>query len=148
MSGIVCAIRGGASSQPTINQAISTAIATKLPVYFLYVLNLDFLKKGSQSRTQTISEEMQELGEFILLAAQDQAARQGVTAEGVIREGHMVGDEIVDLCHEITADYVVLGRPREAAEQNVFTHEQLDQFGLHIEEETGAQVIYPGEAEQ
>ena len=148
MSGIVCAIRGGASSQPTINQAISTAIATKLPIYFLYVLNLDFLKKGSQSRTLTISEEMQELGEFILLAAQDQAVRQGVTAERVIREGHMVGDEIVDLCHEITADYVVLGRPREAAEQNVFTHEQLDQFGLHIEEETGAQVIYPGEAEQ
>ncbi len=148
MSGIVCAIRGGASSQPTINQAIGTAIATKLPIYFLYVLNLDFLKKGSQSRTQTISEEMQELGEFILLAAQDQAARQGVTAEGVIREGHVVGDEIVDLCHEVTADYVVLGRPREAIEQNVFTHEQLDQFGAHIERETGAQVIYPGEAEQ
>ena len=73
MSGIVCAIRGGASSQPTINQAIRTAVETNLPVYFLYVLNLDFLKKGTQSRTQTISEEMQELGEFILLAAQAQA---------------------------------------------------------------------------
>ncbi len=61
MSGIVCAIRGGASSQPTINQAIRTAIETNLPIYFLYVLNLDFLKKGAQSRTQTISEEMREL---------------------------------------------------------------------------------------
>lgn len=58
MSGIVCAIRGGASSQSAINQAINTAIAAKLPISFLYVLNLDFLKKGSQSRTQTISEEM------------------------------------------------------------------------------------------
>ena len=143
MSGIVCAIRGGASSQPTINQAIRTAVETNLPVYFLYVLNLDFLKKGTQSRTQTISEEMRELGEFSLLAAQAQAERQGVAAEGIIREGHVVGDEIIGLCHELTADYVILGRPQETTEQNVFTHEQLDQFGLHIEQETRAKVIYP-----
>jgi nucleotide-binding universal stress UspA family protein len=143
MSGIVCAIRGGASSQPTINQAIRTAVETKLPVYFLYILNLDFLKKGSQSRIQTISEEMQELGEFILLAAQAQAERQGVTAKGIIREGHVVGDEIIGLCHELTADYVILGRPKTATEQNVFTHEEIDQFGSHIEQETGAKVIYP-----
>ncbi len=143
MSGIVCAIRGGASSQPTITQAVHTAQETKLPVYFLYVLNLDFMKRGSHSRTQTISEEMQELGEFILLAAQSQAEQQGVKAEGVIREGHVVGDEIISLCRELKADYVVLGRPKETAEQNVFTHEQLDQFGRHIEQETGAKVIYP-----
>ncbi len=143
MSGIVCAIRGGASSQPTINQAIRTAIETNLPIYFLYVLNLDFLNKGSQSRTQTINEEMQELGEFILLAAQSQAARQGVTAEGVIRQRDVVGDEIIALCRELKADYVILGRPREMKQENVFTHEELDQFGRHIEQETGAEVVYP-----
>ncbi|MCA9960435.1 MAG: universal stress protein [Chloroflexota bacterium] len=143
MSGIVCAIRGGASSQPTIDQAIRTAVATDLPVYFLYVLNLDFLKKGSQSRTQTISAEMRELGEFILLAAQAQAEQQGVSAQGIIREGDVVGDEIIGLCHELTADYVILGRPKGAKQENVFTHEQLDRFGRHIEEETGASVVYP-----
>lgn len=143
MSGIVCAIRGGASSQPTINQAIRTAVETNLPIYFLYVLNLDFLNKGSLSRTHTISEEMQELGEFILLAAEAQAERQGVTAKGIIREGDIVGDEIISLCHELTADYVILGRPLATKAENVFTHEQLDQFGRHIEQETGATVIYP-----
>jgi len=143
MSGIVCAIRGGASSQPTINQAIRTAIETNLPVYFLYVLNLDFLKKGSHSRTQTISEEMQELGEFILLAAQAQAEQQGVVAQGIIREGHVVGDEIIGLFHELKADYVILGRPVKTKMENIFTHEQLDQFGRHIEQETEAQVLYP-----
>lgn len=50
MSGIVCAIRGGKSSQPTINQAIHTALKTNLPIYFLYVLNLDFLNKGLRLR--------------------------------------------------------------------------------------------------
>jgi hypothetical protein len=39
MSGIVCAIRGGSSSRPTVNQAILTANETGLPPYFLYVLN-------------------------------------------------------------------------------------------------------------
>lgn len=148
MSGIVCAIRGGASSQPTINQAIRTAKETGLPLYFLYVLNLDFLMRAGQSRTHTISEEMRELGEFILLSAQAQAERQGVTAHGVIREGHVVEDEIIGLCREINARCVVLGRPREAKADNVFTHEQLDRFGRHIEEESDVQVIYPpGEAE-
>ncbi len=143
MSGIVCAIRGGASSQPTINQAIRTALETNLPVYFLYVLNLDFLKRGIQSRTHTISEEMQELGEFVLLAAEAQAERQGVAAEGIIREGDVIEDQIINLCRELTADYVILGRPRGAKDKNVFTHEQLDQFGRHIEQETGAKVVYP-----
>ena len=148
MSGIVCAIRGGSSSQPTIHQAIRTAVETNLPIYFLYVLNLDFLNKGSLSRTHTISEEMQELGEFILLAAEAQAERQGVTAKGIIREGDVVGDEIISLCHELTADYVILGRPLAAKTENVFTHEQLDQFGRHIEQETEATVIYPEGDEQ
>jgi nucleotide-binding universal stress UspA family protein len=143
MSGIVCAIRGGAASKPTINQAIHTGIEKKLPVFFLYVLNLDFLNKGGQSRTQIISEEMRELGEFILLAAQTQAENQGVTAEGIIREGDVVGDEIIALCRDLRADYVILGRSRGARESNVFTHEQLDEFGRHIEKETGAEVIYP-----
>jgi nucleotide-binding universal stress UspA family protein len=143
MSGIVCAIRGGASSKPTINLAIQTAIETKLPIYFLYVLNLDFLKRGRLSRTQTISEEMQELGEFILLSAQAQAEQQGVMAEGIIREGHVVGDVIIALCRELEANYVILGRPQEAKSENVFTHEQLDLFGRHIKEETGAEIIYP-----
>lgn len=143
MSGIVCAIRGGASSQATINQAIRTAQETHLPLYFLYILNLDFLGKASQSRTQIISEEMQELGEFILLAAQAQAEKQGVTAKGIIREGEVVEDEIIDLCRELSADYVILGLPKGTTEWNVFTHERLNHFRQRIEQETGAKVLYP-----
>lgn len=143
MSGIVCAIRGGASSQATINQAIRTAQETHLPLYFLYILNLDFLGKASQSRTQIISEEMRELGEFILLAAQAQAEKQGVTAKGIIREGEVVEDEIIDLCRELSADYVILGLPKGTTERNVFTHERLNHFRQRIEQEIGAKVLYP-----
>jgi nucleotide-binding universal stress UspA family protein len=142
MSGIVCAVRGGPDSKSTIAQAIDLARQTGLPLYFLYVVNLDFLSHTTSSRIHTISEQMHQMGEFILLAAQDSAAAQGITAQGVVRHGN-VGEEIIDLCHELDADYLVLGRPKVQHEDSVFTHELLKRFVEQTEEQTGAKVILP-----
>jgi nucleotide-binding universal stress UspA family protein len=147
MSGIVCAVRGGPASKPTIARAISLAQETGYPLYFLYVVNLDFLTRTTSTRVHTISEQMSQMGEFILLTAQDTAARQGVTAEGVIRHGN-VGEEIIELCHEIAADYVVLGWPEIEHENTVFTHELLRQFVDQAEDQTGAQVVLPERSEE
>lgn len=147
MSGIVCAIRGGPDSRDTIAKAITLAKETGLPLHFLYVVNLDFLSHTSSSRVQTISEQMRQMGEFILLAAQSSAAAQGVTAQGVTRQGD-VGEEIVALCKEIEADYLVLGRPQSRQEENVFTQELLAKFIARIEEQTGAKVVLPREEGQ
>ena len=147
MSGIVCAIRGGPDSRDTIAEAITLAKETGLPLHFLYVVNLDFLSHTSSSRVQTISEQMRQMGEFILLAAQSSAAAQGVTAQGVTRQGD-VGEEIVALCKEIGADYLVLGRPQSRQEENVFTQELLAKFIARIEEQTGAKVVLPREEGQ
>jgi Na+/H+ antiporter NhaD/arsenite permease-like protein len=76
MSGIVCAIRGGPHSQPTIDEAISLARETDLPLYFLYIVNLDFLAHTTSARTHTINLGMEQMGEFILLAAQSRVADQ------------------------------------------------------------------------
>lgn len=146
MSGIICAIRGGTASQPTMTQAIRSAQETGLPLYFLYVVNVDFLMQTAHTRVQTISEELRKLGEFILLAAQAQAEAAGVEAEGVIREGD-VAEEIVNLSHELTADYVILGRPRRKEHEDVFTHDRLSEFSQHIEQETGAKVIFAEEGD-
>ena len=140
MSGIVCAVRGGADSQPTISRAITLAQETELPLYFLYVVNLDFLVRTSSARTHLISEQMHQMGEFILLTAQASASQQGVGAEGLVRHGD-IGEEIVDLCHELEADYVVLGRPRLEREQSVFSQELLHQFIEQAEQQTGARVV-------
>jgi len=144
MSGIVCAIRGGPDSQQTIARAIGLARETGLPLFFLYVVNLDFLAHTSSSRVHTISQEMHQMGEFILLSAQSKAAAQGVDAEGVVRQGN-VGQEIVEMCHEIDADYVVLGLPRVQHEESVFTRELLQDFIRETEEKTGAQAVLPEE---
>ncbi len=146
MPGIVCAVRGGPASSSTIERAILLAQETEQPLYFLYVVNLDFLTHTSSTRVHTISEQMSQMGEFILLTAQDEAARQGLTAEGVIRHGN-VGEEIIKLCHELQARYLVLGRPAIGRGDPVFTRERLQRFIEMTEEQTGASVVLPaGEA--
>jgi len=143
MSGIVCAVRGGPHSQSTISIAITLARETGQPLYFLYVVNLDFLARTTSTRTHTIDHEMEEMGEFILLGAQGRAAEQGVSAEGLVKHGE-VGEQIVDLCKELGADYLVIGRPQlDEDEDNVFTHARLENFANTIERQTGAKVIMP-----
>ncbi len=142
MPGIVCAIRGGPASQPTITKAITLAQETGLPLYFLYVVNLDFLSQTPTSRVHTISQEMHQMGQFILLMAQETSARQGVSAEGVVRHGR-VGEELIGLCHELEADYLVLGKPKVEQEDTVFTRDLLREFVARSEEQTGATVVFP-----
>jgi len=144
MSGIVCAIRGGPASQPTIFKAISLAQETGLPVYYLYIVNIDFLERTASSRTHTIIKELRQMGEFILLTAQTQAQDQGIVAEGVVRDGN-VGDEIIRFCQEIQADYIVLGRPQGEREDNVFTSERMHKFRQQIEQMSGSKAVFAEE---
>jgi len=141
MPGIVCAIRGGPHSQPTIRQAVTTARQHEISVYFLYVVNLDFLEHTEQSRTQVIQQEMRSMGEFICLKAQIEAKREGVQAEIAVREGNVI-EEIIALCHEVNADYVILGRPHGEHATNIFDLERLKKFGQTLETQTGAKVIF------
>jgi nucleotide-binding universal stress UspA family protein len=142
MAGIVCAVRGGPHSQVTISRAISLARESGLSLHFLYVVNLDFLTHTTSSRVRTISEEMRQMGEFILLAAQSAALTKGVTAETVVRQGN-VGEEIVNLCRELAADYLVMGWPQIEQEESLFTQERLQAFIRETEERTGARVVLP-----
>jgi nucleotide-binding universal stress UspA family protein len=147
MPGIVCAVRGGPASQPTISRSIRLAQETGQLLHFLYVVNLDFLSHTTSSRVHTISEQMSQMGEFILLMAQDAAARQGVEAQGVLHHGD-VGKQIIDLCHGLQADYLVLGKPKVEQEDTVFTEEQLHQFAARTEEQCGARVVFSEEDTQ
>jgi len=142
MSGIVCAVRGGPNSRPTIDRAVHLAQETGLVLHFLYVVNLDFLTHTTSTRVRTISQEMHQMGEFILLSAQSRAESEGVTAQTEIRQGN-VGQEIVDLCRDLDADYVVMGRPQIEQEESLFTQERLQAFIQDAEEQTGAKVVLP-----
>jgi nucleotide-binding universal stress UspA family protein len=92
------------------------------------------------TRTQLISKEMHEMGEFILLTAQSTAESRDVRAERVVRHGN-VAAEVIGLSREVGADYVVLGRPRLEHEENVFSTDHLKDFSQRIENESGAEVV-------
>ena len=142
MSGIVCAVRGGPDSRPTIEKAIALAKESNQALYFVYIVNIDFLDHTMRSRVQTISQQIQQMGEFILLTAQAAAKAKGIEAQGVVRHGD-VTREISNLCHEVQADYLVIGRPKFHLEDSLFTELQLAEFIERIEKQTGAKVIFP-----
>ncbi len=147
MPGIICAIRGGPNSRSTINKAVQVAQETNLPLHFLYVINLDFLVHTNIGRTHLITRQMKQMGEFILLTAQTKAEDKGIQAKGVIRKGKVV-DEIIQLCHELEANHVILGLPNGANDDDRFTIEQLNHSGQRIESESGAKIIYVSDPQQ
>ena len=144
MSGILCAIRGGPSSQPTIEASIKLAKETNQIIYYLYVVNLDFLTHTSSSKTDQISHEIAEMGEFILLSTLEQATSAGVEAESIIREGNVM-EEIISCCDEFKPSFVILGRTLEDQEDNLLTMERLQAFAEKIEDTCHADVIYTPE---
>jgi nucleotide-binding universal stress UspA family protein len=142
MPGIVCAIRGGPDSQPTIKKSLALAKESGQTIYFLYVINLDFLVHSGAGRIGHIAEDIQEMGEFILLAAQEQAQEEDLCAERVIAEGDVI-DEIIALCLEIESDYVILGRPGKGEQINLITEDNFQSVIDHIEEITNTAVVLP-----
>jgi nucleotide-binding universal stress UspA family protein len=144
MSGVVCAVRGGPRSQITIRKAIELARDNKLNLHFLYIVNLDFLTHTESSRVRFVTHELDQMGDFILLSAADQAQKAGVEAVREIRHGS-VGEEIVAYSLEIEASYIVLGRPQGSEEQDVFTQERMQELEARIEAESGADVVFAGE---
>jgi nucleotide-binding universal stress UspA family protein len=140
VSGIVCAIRGGPASRLTIEKGIELAKDRDLPLYFLYIVNIDFLDHTIISRVSTISQQMEQMGEFIMTSAQANAMLKGIKAQGLVRHGNIT-DEISKACHEIQADYLVVGRPKLQREDSLFTQDLLADFIKRVEEQTGAKVI-------
>jgi nucleotide-binding universal stress UspA family protein len=106
----------------------------------LYVVNRDFLSLASDSQVGTVCEKMHRMGEAVLLAAQTKADALDIPAETVVRQGE-VGGEIIDLCHDLGAGYVVLGYPRAEREGNTFTTNSLENLSGRIERECGVRVV-------
>ena len=140
MGAIVCAIRGGPESQATIIQAIALAQETGLPVHFSYVVNRDLLSNASSNHTRVISEQIRQMGKSVLRTALALASTQGVTAQGVVRQGS-IEDEIASLCHDLDADYFILGQPQAQGKKDAFSEASLAQFIEQIEKQTGAKVV-------
>jgi RNase H-fold protein (predicted Holliday junction resolvase) len=88
-----------------------------------------------------VEDEVNDMGEFLLLMARERATKQGISAQTVCQKGK-VSKEIKKAIRKYKADFVVLGRPvEEESEKSAFKLAGLKSFASEIEEETSATVL-------
>jgi nucleotide-binding universal stress UspA family protein len=105
---------------------------------FLYVVDLHFLDKTAAPIVVDVGDEVQEMGEFLLLIAKERAEEQGVTAKTISRKGE-VREEIKKVAQEEGVSLVMFGRP--AGQESAFQLAELEEYAAEIERETGIETI-------
>jgi len=104
-------------------------------------VNAEFMKDTTElSRIPKAEEEVQHMGEFLLLAAQERAREAGIEAETICRRGN-VRESIEKVVKEVDAEILVLGLPLKDTRERRFSLSRLQEFAQHIEEETGVRVV-------
>ena len=135
---VLCATRGGPASYPNQDAAIALAKARGQDIVFIYVTNVEFLEKVSSAILVDMDEQMEELGEFLLLMAKERAEQAGVHAQIDVRTGPFC-QALINAVRAHHADLVVFGQPGETG--SLFKTEQLQQLGECLRKETGAEVM-------
>ncbi|MEN8242238.1 MAG: universal stress protein [Chloroflexota bacterium] len=138
MGLILCAARGGEASYRTQQAAIALAKERQDELIFLYIIDLSFLSKTAAPIVVDIDNELEQMGNFFLLMAQERAAEFGVEARTLTRRG-AVREEIIKTVQGEEATTVVLGRPGE--KQSAFKMSDLEAFAFEIEQKTDAKTI-------
>jgi nucleotide-binding universal stress UspA family protein len=134
---ILCATRGGEASYRTQDAAITLARQRGDELVFLYVVDISFLDTTARAvRPDTVSTELEKMGEFLLLMAQQRAKEQDVSASCVLRHGDL-REELKAAAREEDIDLVVFGKP--AGPSSSFTLTELKAIVTEIEAETGCQ---------
>ena len=133
MGKIMCATRGGEASYRTQDAAIALAKERGDTLIFLYVVDLRFLDKTAAPIVVDVEGEINKMGEFLLLMAQERAAEQGVRADTICRKGEL-RQELKNAAHAKDVSLVVLGRP--AGAESVFELAGLQALAAEIEAET------------
>jgi len=134
---ILCATRGGESSHNTQDYAIKMAKEREVDVLFLYVSNVEFLRNVAPVKYHDVQEELDKMGEFLLLMAQERANAQGVEASTIVKSG-IFKDALIEAAQETQAGLIVLGTP---ASDNLIEREYLDALVLELKEQTDIDAI-------
>lgn len=132
---VLCATRGSEASRNTEQQAIDLAIETGFTLIFIYIVDTHFLDKTAAPIVVDVDDELSDMGEFLLLMVKQRAEEYDVTVVTQLRKGE-VREEIKNAAKEVSADFVVLGKP--AGEGSTFQLSKLKEFAKQIEAESGA----------
>ncbi len=134
MGKILCATRGGEASYRAQDAAIALAQERGDELLFLYVVDIRFLNKTARAvRPDVVTTEMENMGKFLLVMAQERAEGQGVPATYTVRHGDL-RDELKAAAHQPDVTMVVLGKP--AGDESAFVPASLEAFAADIKAET------------
>jgi nucleotide-binding universal stress UspA family protein len=136
--GIVCATRGGEGSEPTIQAAIYLAREREVRLTFLYIADLEFMRRASLAHTSRAAEELRKLGEFIMMTLVEQAQAEGVEADFAVRQGRFQ-DELLCYLEETRPAMLVLGSPKPGTA--CLDESSLDHLMQEIKEQTDIPVM-------
>ena len=79
---------------------------------------------------------MTKMGEFLLLMAQERAAKAGIEAQAAVRHGTL-REVLIETADEYEASLIVLGSP---AEEGRFGLEDLQEFADELHDASGVKV--------
>ena len=134
MATILCPTRGGKESQPNQDFAINLAKDRGADLLFLYVSDIQFLKRAGPPIIVNIEQEMAEVGDFLLSMAQERAEKAGVTARAAVRSG--VFQEVLrEVIAESEIDTVVLGSA--SGERSIVSLEHLQELSQALSSDLG-----------
>ena len=126
---ILCLTRGGEGSYPNQDGAIAIAKERGQEMMFLYISNIEFLDHTAAPKVIDIESELDELGEFMLLMAQERADNAGVTAHILVRRGFF-REVISEVIEEFNIETVILGT--SSGETGIITEEYLHDVTCEI----------------
>jgi len=111
MATVLYPTRGGDSTHRNQDWACDLAKERNARLIFLYVSNVSFLDRlGGTARVDILEEQLDELGEFLMVMAQERAERSGVESDRVVRHGRF-RPAISEVIEEYEVTTLVLGRP-------------------------------------
>ncbi len=134
---IVCATRGGEGSEPTVEHAIALAQARGLPLTFVYIADLEFMRSAVTGQAGLAAKELRKMGEFIMKTLVERARAKGVEADFAVRVGRLE-DELLRYLVETRAAMLILGCPQP--DTCLLEPTILSRLAQRVKEQTGVQV--------
>jgi len=129
---ILCLTRGGEASYPNQDGAIAIAKDLDEELLFLYISSVQFLDHTAMPKVVDIESELDEMGEFLLVMAQERARKAGIKADILVRRGNF-REVLKDVVKEYPIQTVIVGS--SSGDTGVITEEYINEITEAISRE-------------
>ncbi len=144
---ILVPTRGGESSYPNQDKAIEIAKQKGADILFLYITNIEFLEKVSRPVIVDIAQEIDDMGEFLLVMAQERAGKAGVKAETLVKRGAF-REAMETVIDEEEVDMLILGSASVDEETGHTTMDFIKTLNQSIADTYKIEVVVLGDAKK